>query len=212
MKLKYYLRGLGLGIIVTAMILVIARNINGGMSDKEIIERAEALGMVMSTEDPLFDKNDDETTENSETDESVSEDATTEESETTSKSEDGTTEESISDEETTPEEITTEEPTTEEPTTEESTTEEPTAEEPTTEEVTTEETPTVKTAVINITKGMLCMEVANILYREGIIDNAEEFNMYMRQHNYTHEILIGTYTLDSSMSFDEIADKIVRKF
>lgn len=54
MKLKYYLRGLGIGIIVTTIILMIA---NAGhkteLTDEEIIKRAEALGMVME-EDPLF--------------------------------------------------------------------------------------------------------------------------------------------------------------
>ncbi|MBR3770760.1 MAG: hypothetical protein IKL07_00670 [Clostridium sp.] len=54
MKLKYYLRGLGIGIIITTIILMIA---NSGykkeLTDEEIIARAERLGMVMK-EDPLF--------------------------------------------------------------------------------------------------------------------------------------------------------------
>ncbi len=47
MNLKYYLRGLGIGIVVTALIMSIAA---GGkketLSDKEIMERARALGMT----------------------------------------------------------------------------------------------------------------------------------------------------------------------
>ena len=54
MKLKYYLRGLGIGIIITTIILMIA---NSGykkeLTDEEIIARAQRLGMVMK-EDPLF--------------------------------------------------------------------------------------------------------------------------------------------------------------
>ena len=127
-------------------------------------------------------------------------------------------------EEVTTEEATTENVTTEEPSSQSSETQSSTQENETTskeevetaskaeQETTEAETPTVKTAVINITKGMRCMEVADILYKKGIIDDAEAFNQYMRQHKYTQEILIGTYTLNSSMSFDEIADKIVRKF
>lgn len=45
MKLKYYLRGLGIGIVVTAVIMGIASG-NRTLSDREIKERAAALGMV----------------------------------------------------------------------------------------------------------------------------------------------------------------------
>lgn len=54
MKLKYYLRGLGIGIILTTFILMISfSQYKNEISDAEIIKRAEALGMVMK-EDPLF--------------------------------------------------------------------------------------------------------------------------------------------------------------
>lgn len=47
MNLKYYLRGLGLGIIVTAVIMGIAAGRNKeSLSDAEIKERAKELGMV----------------------------------------------------------------------------------------------------------------------------------------------------------------------
>ena len=56
MKLKYYLRGLGIGIICTAIIMGIALSGNKKetMTDTEIIERARLLGMVMpeETEEP----------------------------------------------------------------------------------------------------------------------------------------------------------------
>lgn len=48
MKLKYYLRGLGIGIIVTTLILMISFSMHKTeISDEEIIERAEQLGMIM---------------------------------------------------------------------------------------------------------------------------------------------------------------------
>lgn len=52
MKLKYYLRGLGIGIICTAIIMGIALSGNKKetMTDTEIIERARLLGMVMPEE------------------------------------------------------------------------------------------------------------------------------------------------------------------
>ena len=54
MKLKYYLRGLGIGMIVTALILGISFSHRQGqetqtLTDDQIRERAEQLGMVDST-------------------------------------------------------------------------------------------------------------------------------------------------------------------
>ena len=62
MKLKYYLRGLGIGIIVTTILLMIAFALHKPtMSDADIIARAKQLGMVMpEDEEPLQDT---ETTE-----------------------------------------------------------------------------------------------------------------------------------------------------
>lgn len=96
MKLKYYLRGLGIGILVTAAILTIVYHTKGSMTDAQIKKRAAELGMVMTSEqeDTLFSK------------EPTSEETTIAE--------------------TTAEEVTTEEPTTEGTTTEEVTTEAPT--------------------------------------------------------------------------------------
>ncbi len=54
MKLKYYLRGLGIGIIITTIILTISYSgRKSEITDEEIIQRAEELGMVME-EDSLF--------------------------------------------------------------------------------------------------------------------------------------------------------------
>ncbi len=103
MKLKYYLRGLGIGIVVSTLILMITYNVKGKLTNSEIIKKAEALGMVMETTTPdaLFT--------------------------------DSTTADDSNQETTTPEENTTENQTTEAPTTQESTTPEPTTEAPTQE-------------------------------------------------------------------------------
>ena len=50
MKLKFYLRGIGLGIIVAVALCISAGMKNDQISDEEIIKRAEALGMVSSSE------------------------------------------------------------------------------------------------------------------------------------------------------------------
>ena len=49
MKLKCYMRGLGIGMIITALILGFRSNATGGtMTDAEVIARARELGMVES--------------------------------------------------------------------------------------------------------------------------------------------------------------------
>ncbi len=61
MKLKYYLRGMGIGIILTAIVMGFAL---GGrkatLSDAEIIQRAKSLGMVDGDSGVLLDSQDQE--------------------------------------------------------------------------------------------------------------------------------------------------------
>ncbi len=53
-KTKYYMRGIGVGILVCALILIISRlNTHAEISDEEIISRARALGMIESGEQSL---------------------------------------------------------------------------------------------------------------------------------------------------------------
>lgn len=49
MELKYYLRGLGLGIVVTAIIMGVAGSGKKTMTDAEVITRAKQLGMIEGT-------------------------------------------------------------------------------------------------------------------------------------------------------------------
>lgn len=87
MKLKYYLRGLGIGVLVSTLIMSIALgNKKTGLSDDEIRQRAAELGMVEETttlaqmaEKNLENIEDNEKTEDAAADESK-ETASTEES------------------------------------------------------------------------------------------------------------------------------------
>lgn len=48
MKLKYYLRGIGIGVIVTTLILMVSSVIhNNNLSEEKIIKEALKLGMIM---------------------------------------------------------------------------------------------------------------------------------------------------------------------
>lgn len=202
--LKYYLRGLGIGIVVTTLILTVVFNLRGKLSDSEIKERAAKLGMVMpeSTADSIFDKT-----------------TSDKENQTPDKT---TADEQPDDKETTPEPTTEEqtpEPTAEEqtpePTTEEQTTE-PTTPEPTTEEQTPEPTteeppaPVVNSVNIEIRSGMYSEAVSRLLFESGIIPNSAEFNLYLENNGYAERIAVGTFTVSSDMSYEQLARIITR--
>ena len=95
MRFKYFLRGLGVGIVFASLIffMVYKENATPKMSDKQIIERAKELGMVeegSSIEDILHTSATSEASEN-ET-EGTTEKATEEEKKTTESTTEQTTE------------------------------------------------------------------------------------------------------------------------
>ncbi len=80
MKLKYYLRGLGIGIIVTTIILVSCFSMQKPkMTDAQIIEKASQLGMIMPEQDSAVAA-ETETTEPEETQQKNEQQMATEES------------------------------------------------------------------------------------------------------------------------------------
>lgn len=79
MKLKYYLRGLGIGIIVTTIILVSCFSMQKPkMTDAQIIEKASQLGMIMPEQDSVVAA-ETETTEPEETQQKNEQQVATEE-------------------------------------------------------------------------------------------------------------------------------------
>ena len=55
MKLRYYLRGLGIGMLVAALVLILSGNTGGKMSDEAVKRRAVELGMVEKNKTVLED-------------------------------------------------------------------------------------------------------------------------------------------------------------
>ena len=54
MKLRYYLRGLGIGMLVAALVLILS-GAGGKMSDEAVKKRASELGMVEKNKSVLED-------------------------------------------------------------------------------------------------------------------------------------------------------------
>lgn len=192
MKLKYYLRGLGAGILFATIVLFISYSYK--MSDGQIKKRAEELGMVYAgkEEQTTADIDNESTGGNGETGDKAS----SEETESTNIAGQTSTNEPTSDNK---EETTTPEPTTPEPTTE-ATTPEPT-------------TPNekVEKCELTVTGSTSSNDVAYALANAGIIEDAEEFNDYLCDNGYDRRIQNGTYTITSDMSYEDIAKLITTR-
>ena len=184
MKLKYYLRGLGVGIVVTAVILTIANHLGNKMSDEDIIKRAAKLGMVMKEDESLFPPTEPETT--------------TPEPTSPSPTEQDTTAVKPAEPETT-----TPEPATPVPTEPETTT--PVPAEPQTSGV------VIHTATITVTSGMYSEAVSQRLEEAGIVKNWREFNEYLTSNGYAERLQTGTHSFNSEMDFNEIAEILVSR-
>ena len=211
MRLKYYLRGLGTGILFATIILMISYSYK--MSDKQIKEKALKLGMVYPEKTTVTEeiKTTDSESENTTTGEENSQTETTKEETTTSKVEETTT--SKVEETTTSkvEETTTKEETTKEETTKEQTTQESTTKEPQTEETTTKNNADVKTYVLTVTSRTSSKQVAMALESAGIISNYKEFDDYLCDNGYASNIQNGKFTITSDMSYKQIAETITSK-
>ncbi len=215
MKLKYYLRGLGIGMAVTALILGISFSGRQGqeaqtLTDEQIRERASELGMVDSSELTLA------ALQNSAQPQITMEPEVTEESETMTEREATAEPETTTEPEATAEpEMTTKPEATAEPemTTKPETTAEP---EMTTKPEATKEpelitAPEQSQTTITIKKGSDSGSVSRVLYEAGLVENAKAFDNYLCNNGYSRSINPGIYEIAPGTSEEEIAKIITGK-
>ena len=196
MKLKYYLRGLGIGILVTALIMGFTTRDSRPLTDAEIKAAAAELGMVESDSLRLADLPQEPTPTPEITPEPTKEPETTPEPEATTES----SGEPAKEPETTPEP---------EATTESSG--EPTEEPETASEAATETTQESGTDIsITVSAGSGSRTVCNRLEEAGVIDDAAEFDKYLCDQGYSKRICVGTFEIPADASWEEIAKIITR--
>ena len=205
MKLKYYLRGLGIGMAVTALILGISfsgrqRQEAQTLTDEQIRERASELGMVDSSELTLaaLASSAAQTPETTIEPEAAAETETTTEPEATAEPEATTEPEATAEPKMTTEPEATAEP---EMTTEPEATEEP--------ELTT--APEQSQTTITIKKGSDSGSVSRMLYEAGLVENAKAFDNYLCNNGYSRSINPGIYEIAPGTSEEEIAKIITGK-
>ena len=217
MKLKYYLRGLGIGMAVTALILGISFSGRQGqeaqtLTDEQIRERASELGMVDSSELTLaaLASSAAQTPETTIEPEAAAETETTTEPEATAEPEATTEPEATAEPKMTTEPEATAEP---KRTTEPETTAEP---EMTTEPEATEEpelttVPEQSQTTITIKKGSDSGSVSRMFYEAGLVENAKAFDNYLCNNGYSRSINPGIYEIAPGTSEEEIAKIITGK-
>lgn len=202
MKLRTYLRGLGLGLIVAALVTGVGSQQT--MSDEQIKSRAKELGMMeghtylnqvdaaIETEETAETEEITETEETAETEETTETEETAEtvivetwESETRVELESETAAEETKAQETAPEA--------------ESEPVEESREQP------VEDTMAPETVTFQIHSGDSSVSVAKRLAEAGLVGDAKAFDQYLCQNGYDKKIRTGTYEIQSDSSNEEIA-------
>jgi len=206
MKLKYYLRGLGIGILITTVILSLAGIGRKNMTDEEVVKRAKELGMVESTLlSDLPDQTKAEEVRPTEPETSLQ----PETSEQESSAEPETSEPETLEPEVSPEP----EETASTPETPAAPEETPVAPEetPVSPEDGNPDTPAGETVTLVIGRGESSTTVSKNLKKAGIVEDAAAFDRFLCNNGYDKKIITGTYEIPYGASEEEIAKIITRK-
>lgn len=182
MRLKYYLRGLGLGIIFSVIIMMIGfHNNKQSMSDTEIIEKAKTLGMVeaKNISGTVADEYNSEKTDSSAT----NSDASSQKAETEQDSQ----------------------------TAQEDTQQEAAQPAADAKQETVEPQDAVTTYTISVTSQDTCRTIAEKLKALNLVDDAEQFRIYMGQKGADHFIADGEHIIPQGASYDDIITILTQK-
>jgi hypothetical protein len=191
MNLKYYLRGLGFGIIVTALVMGFSGS-RDKMSDAEIRSRAEALGMTDTSD--VLTKQATDTTQKTVTDKKKTASASSSTSAKTEISSSQETAVSTSSALTTQTAVSTIQ-----------------AASTTSSSVSPVASTSAASMTLSIVSGDSSYSVAKKLEAAGLVDSAAEYDRYLCSNGYDKKIHTGTYKISDGESEQEIAEKITGK-
>ncbi len=208
MKLKYYLRGLGIGIVVTALLMGYS-NKNRAAEPKAEVATEETAG------DLLVDRNGEATTEEV-IEQSTVENVTVETDSAETSEEETSQEETASELESSTQEA---ETITETESVTETETESGQAEEATDKKEQTQSSTEADagnallqtTIEINIVRGDDSGTVARKLQNAGMVESATEYDAYLMQHGYDKKIRVGKVEIPVDATWQEIAEYISGK-
>ena len=221
MRMRYYLRGLGIGIVVTALLMGFTK---GGqketLTDAEIVERAKSLGMVENSvlSADLGDKEDisvngiseaDQQEVMPETETETADNTEQTEPETTDNTEQSKPETADDAEQSKPETADDTEQT--EPETANNTEQSKPDKETEAENPEKVGTVTGNRYVVTIYSGDGSRTVANRLEEMGVIEDAAEFDRYLCQNGYDKRLTTGNHEINAGADEKEIAEALVKR-
>ena len=199
MKLKYYLRGMGIGIMITTLILIIAFSIHKNdtvqqeepkqeADSKTVAEAQNSTQIPMDTEtetEPATEQNNAEQTDTQKTTEKQKENETSVVS------------------------ASTEEKESEEKASEQKTSETKSSE----EKISEKNTPAAATEKVRfeVGGGEYSDVICKRLLQAGLIDDADAFNKFLIQKDYDNLILPGVYDIPKGATYEEIAALLTTK-
>lgn len=183
MKLKYYMRGVGTGILVTALILLIVKEPKE-LSDAEIKIRAAALGMVEEStfsDEGVLKSNKEEQKDSAV--EEVPKETEEEETESTEIIEEKNQEETL-----------------------EQDPEDPKLSQENEPEESLDEDKEVQYVSITIESGDVAKTVSEKLYEAGLIESAVEYSNFLSGNNYSYRLRAGYYEIPVGSDHHQIAE------
>lgn len=201
MRLKYYLRGLGIGIVVTAVIMgVSAERQKPVMTDEQIIARAKELGMV-EQEGILAEIAGESVAAVDQTEEAKAEAPKQEEEKAEAPEQEEVKAETPKQEEAKAEAPKQEEEKAEMPKTE-------TADQETAKQETVQKTSSV---VVSIYPGEGSYTVSRKLAALGLVESADIYDKFLCQNGYDKKLCTGNYTITEGATADEIARILTKR-
>lgn len=221
MKFKYYLRGAGIGIIVTAVILSAASLFQDRMSDAEIIQRAMELGMVMEegSGGTLADisnqgnsgsntTSDDGQGTNGDSQPNPSDDATNTDS--PSDTSDGSQGSEPIDN-SNPDDTGNEAAQTDSTSDSGKNTDNDANKDSKQDADSKKQSKDKEKITIKVEGGEVSRMVSQKIFEAGLVDDAEEFNKYLGDNGYASFLQPGTYHIKKGASFQQIAEILTNK-
>ncbi len=216
MKLKYYLRGLGIGILVTALIM----GTTGGkkLTDEEIKAKAMQLGMVEGTSTGVLSDLQTDVIEGKDVEESIpqmeSAETTQETTETVEATQESTevaketVEATQESNEATKETVEVAQESNEVKKETVQATQE--SNEVTKENVAETKENAGEKVTITVHGGDSSVAVSNVLVEAGLVEDAKEYDRYLCSNGYDKRICVGTYEIEMGSDYETIA-KIITK-
>ena len=61
---------------------------------------------------------------------------------------------------------------------------------------------------VTVTRGMTSEKISRLLQDSGIIDDAKDFDKWLKKNNYSNKLHVGTFTLKKGMSYEDITKKL----